>query len=320
MSECKTIPSSSTFSGNGTVMCDCQKNKGEPIMTETSNKESLAFKSRKNFRNFIAEDGKEALENLIGSNIKFLSVSEESSEERPGILAVCNIHEKTVIECELKQNIKTLASLLKYSSSYNAKNIIWFINQETTDALETAGWLSKIISHEVKLYIIKCYFEDTGMRFKFLLKPSANVYQKPKAKITNTKEKQEEFWQEFHKYTTENNSPVKISSPAPQHWQYISIGMSGVSIQLTINTAKNNLGCELLIARDKDLFYKLEGFKDDIEKQLGKLDWQSLEGKKSSRIRATLDFNIEDKSFEKGIIWLIETADKFKDVFTRYLA
>ena len=100
--------------------------------------------------------------------------------------------------------------------------------------------------------MIKCHIENHEVRFKALLIPSVNAYRKPKAKLTNTKQKQGEFWQEFHKYTTENNSPVKISHPAPQHWQYISIGMSGVSIQLTINTAKNNLGCELLIAKDQD--------------------------------------------------------------------
>ncbi|MEI8389707.1 MAG: DUF4268 domain-containing protein [bacterium] len=239
-------------------------------MTVKSNNESAVFKSRKDFRTFVAEEGKEMLEKILGSNIRFLSVSEQSSDEQADIIAVCNLHEKTVIECELKQNLKTLAGLLKYASKHNAKNIVWLVNQEIPDAMQTASWLSTIIAHEVKLYIFKCCFKNNELRFKELLKPSANDYQKPKAKISNTKEKQEQFWQEFHKYATENNSPLKISVPAPQHWQYISIGISGVSIQLTINTAKNNLGCELLIAKDKEIFYKLESFKADIEKQLGK--------------------------------------------------
>ncbi len=303
----------STIPDECKLMCDCQ-NIGDALMQEN------IFKSRKNFRNFIAEEGKTELENLISSNMNFLSVSEESTEEKPDILAVLNIHEKTVIECELKQNIKTLASLLKHASAYNAKNIIWLVNQDTPEAMQAAEWLGRIISYDVKLYIIKCFLYKDKISFKELLKPSANAYQKPIAKITNTKQKQGEFWQEFHKYTVENNSPIKISHPAPQHWQYIPIGISGVSIQLTINTAKNNLGCELLIANDKELFYKLEGFKDDIKKQLGKLDWQSLEGKKSSRIRTTLDFNIEDKdNLEQSFNWLIDNTIRFKDVFTRYL-
>ena len=288
------------------------------MTTKTTNETPNAFKSRKNFRTFISEDGKEKLENIIGTNMQVLSVSEESSEEKPDILAVMSIYEKTVIECELKQNIKTLAGLLKHASAYSAKNIIWLVNQESEDAVKTAEWLINIISHEVKLYVIKCYLHEDEIRFKELLRPSANVYQKPQRKITNTKEKQNEFWQAFDKYVTENDFPVKVS-PAPQHWQYITIGISGVSIQLTINTAKNNLGCELLIANDKELFKKLENNKTKIEKQLGKLDWQELEGKKSSRIRTTLDFNLEDKNFEKGFIWMVNTAGSFKKVFTQYL-
>lgn len=285
-------------------------------MTKTQTE--TAFKSRKDFRTFVADAGKEKLEEIIGSNLQILSVSEESTDEKPDILAVCNIHERTVIECELKQNIKTMAVLLKHASGYNAKNILWLVNQETTELVDTANWLSKIISYEVKLYIVKCYIKNDEVCFKTLLIPSANTYQKPKPKITNTKENQESFWQEFLKYSEENNLPIKIN-PAPQHWQYVSIGMQGVSIQLTINTTKNNLGCELLIANDKDLFRKLQGFKDDIENHLGKLDWQALEGKKSSRIRATLDFNLDDKNFEQGIIWMIDTANKFKEVFTEQI-
>lgn len=277
------------------------------------------FKSRKNFRNFIANEGQVELESLIDSKLQILSVSEESTEEHADIIAVCNSYEKTIIECELKQNIKTFANLLKYASGHNAKHIIWLVNQEAQEAVETVSWVSKYLNFNVQIYIIKCHLNSDKIAFKELLKPSANVYKKTK-KITPTKEKQAEFWEEFEKFTIQNNSSVKISQPAPQHWQYIPIGMAGVSIQLTINTNKKNLGCELLIAKDKELFYKLEEFKNDIEKQLGNLEWQALEGKKSSRIKTTLDFDIENKdSLENAFKWLINTTDKFKDVFTRYL-
>ena len=287
-----------------------------------TNNEEIIFKSRKDFRTFVAEDSLEMLEEILGSKIQILSVSEESTDEKPDILAVANIHEKTVIECDLKQNIKTLANLLKHTAAYKAKNMIWCINQETPEAMETANMLSKFNQHEVKLYVLKCHTENNEIKLKALLKPDPNTYRKSGTKLTDTKQKQNEFWQEFHKYTTENDSPIKISHPAPQHWQYITIGMSGVSIQLTINTSKNNLGCELLIANDKELFKKLESNKDDIEKLLKniKLDWQALEGKKSSRIRTTLDFDITDKeNIEQGFIWMVDTASEFKEVFSPYL-
>lgn len=288
-------------------------------MTTKSTNEEIIFKSRKDFKAFIAEDSKEMLEEILGSNIQILSVSENSLDSQPDILAVANIHEKTIIECDLKQNIKTLANLLMHTANYKAKNIVWCINQETPEAMETANMLSRFNQHEVKLYVVKAYFDNHELKLKALVKPDPNSYQKSAGKITDTKQKQNEFWQAFSEYITEKNLPLKIT-PAPQHWQYITIGVSGVSIQLTINTAKNNLGSELLIANDKDLYYKLEGFKTDIEKQLGQLDWQALEGKKSSRIRKILDFDIEDKdNLEKGFEWLVDSAGRFKDVFSLYL-
>lgn len=288
------------------------------MATKNVNEENI-FKSRKDFRTFIAEDSQEMLEEILGSKIQILSVSENSLDSQPDILAVANIHEKTIIECDLKQNIKTLANLLMHTATYKAKNIIWCINQETPEVMETANMLSKFNQHEVKLYVVKACFENHELKLKALVKPDPNSYQKSTGKITDTKQKQNEFWQAFSNYLTENNFAMKIT-PAPQHWQYITIGVSGVSIQLTINTAKNNLGCELLIANDKQLFEKLEGNKTQIEKKLGTLDWQALEGKKSSRIRTTREFNIEDKeNLESSFIWLIDTVCKFKEVFTPYL-
>ncbi len=284
-----------------------------------TNKNETIFKTRKDFKAFVAEDGKEMLEEILGSNIQILSISETSLDNQPDILAVANIHEKIVIECDLKQNIKTLANLLMHTAAHKAKNIVWCINQETPEAMETANMFSRFNQHEVKLYVLKAHIENDETKLKALVKPDPNAYRKPKGKITDTKQKQNEFWQAFSEYITEKNLPAKIT-PAPQHWQYITIGISGVSIQLTINTSKNNLGCELLIANDKELFKKLESNKEKIEKELGALDWQALEGKKSSRIRTTLDFDITDKdNLEQGFMWFIETSNNFKTIFTPYL-
>ena len=288
-------------------------------MTTKNTNDDTQFRSRKDFKSFVGEDSEDMLEEALGSKVQILSISEQSTDEHPDILAVMNIHEKTVFECELKQNPKTLANLLKHAAAYQAKNIVWCVNQESPEVMETAKWLSKIIGHEIKLYVLTVYVENFTLKLKAILKPDVNTYQKPTGKITDTKQKQNDFWQAFSGYLTEKNLPIKIT-PAPQHWQYITIGISGVSIQLTVNTAKNNLGCELLIANDKELFKKLEANKDKIEKQLGKLDWQALEGKKSSRIRTILDFDITDtENLEAGFLWLFDNSNRFKNVFTPYL-
>jgi aryl-phospho-beta-D-glucosidase BglC (GH1 family) len=147
-------------------------------MTTKNTNEEIIFKSRKDFRTFVAKDGKEMIEEIIGSKVQILSVSETSLDEQPDILAVANIHEKTIIECDLKQNIKTLANLLMHTAAYKAKHIIWCINQETPEAMETAHMLSRFNQHEVKLYVVKAYYENHEIKLKALIKPDPNLYQK----------------------------------------------------------------------------------------------------------------------------------------------
>ena len=108
--------------------------------------------------------------------------------------------------------------------------------------------------------------------------------------------------------------------PASQHWQYIPIGKTGASIQLTINTRQNYVGCELLINNNKEIFYKLEKAKAKIEKQLGELDWQELQGKKSSRIRKIYQIDINnEENWATAIKEQIRMAEGFKSTFLKYL-
>ncbi len=60
--------------------------------------------------------------------------------------------------------------------------------------------------------------------------------------------------------------------------------------------------------------------KEKIEKSLGELDWQALEGKKSSRIRQTFEVDITNQeNFESAIKEQIKMAESFKKTFSKYL-
>ena len=58
----------------------------------------------------------------------------------------------------------------------------------------------------------------------------------------------------------------------------------------------------------------------EIEKELGFLEWQPIEGKKSSRIRKTLGVDIlKEENIERAVKLQIKTAEDFKKVFSKYL-
>jgi hypothetical protein len=60
-----------------------------------------------------------------------------------------------------------------------------------------------------------------------------------------------------------------------------------------------------------------------IEKELAlndKIEWQELPEKKASRIRIFHDHNFEDEeSWNNAFKWLVETALKFRKVFSQEL-
>jgi hypothetical protein len=60
--------------------------------------------------------------------------------------------------------------------------------------------------------------------------------------------------------------------------------------------------------------------KKEIEKSLGKLDWQELESKKSSRIRQVLEIDITNETnFKEAVTAQIKMAEAFKTEFKKYL-
>ena len=130
---------------------------------------------------------------------------------------------------------------------------------------------------------------------------------------------QKAYWEKYFEICDELQSEMQVN-PAPQHYQYIPIGKKGVQIMQTVNTKDKYIATELFINNDKDIFKKLMERKTEIEEKLGFLDWQALEGKKSSRIRQTLNYDISDASqIDNAIKDHIKMAEDFRETFKKYL-
>ncbi|MCD7879853.1 MAG: DUF4268 domain-containing protein [Candidatus Gastranaerophilales bacterium] len=91
---------------------------------------------------------------------------------------------------------------------------------------------------------------------------------------------QKEYWEQYFEICDELQSEMQVT-PAPRHYQYISMGKAGVQIVQTVNTKDNYAATEIMINNNKEIFNKLLENKSEIEEKLGNLDWQFLEGKKS---------------------------------------
>lgn len=230
--------------------------------------------------------------------------------------------EKTVIRvAELTQNFETLLDSLGDSNIPNlpqAPYLVWIVTQEKENVMNVLKTINKHATSGFGIFVFKASLNDNKIDFNCLLKPEIKQHSKRNTE-TPAKTLQLEYWQKYFEICDELTSEMQIN-PKPQHYQYISIGKSGVQIMQTANTQNGYVATEILINKDKEIFRKLEEHKAEIEKALGELDWQFLEGKLSSRIRKIYNVNISDnKTWAEAIKEHIKMAEEFKETFSKYL-
>lgn len=105
------------------------------------------------------------------------------------------------------------------------------------------------------------------------------------------------------------------------HWMDLSIGSSGCHLAILQLRKDNEIGLELYINDDKELFNNLFNKKDTIEKDAAlSFDWRELPEKKASRIIIKTSADFEDKSkWNFQFDWIVDTSLKMRKAFKKYL-
>ncbi len=224
---------------------------------------------------------------------------------------------KVIIKiAELTQNMDTLTNLLGDPLITNLENlpfITWFITNEKENILNTVKTINKYAAKGFGIFIFKVFLNEDKIDVKCILKPEI------KSIGGIAKQYQLSYWKEFNKIIIEKNLGWKIS-PKTQHWQYLPIGKRGVSIMISVNTQDKIIGADLIINYDVSIYNYLYSQKDEIEKELGTLDWVHKLNNKSCRIRKSIPADITDSSNYKEIIEKhIELTIQFKNTMSKFL-
>ena len=266
-------------------------------MTEAITAQEV-LKSRQNFSNYIEKYKDDVINELL------------KDYPNRGLHIICP---------QLTQNADGLIEAVGELRGNQKAYIFWFIANEKEDLINIAKTLNHCFNQNYcGLFVIKTILNGDKIEFKPILKPEIPTKQ-VRNNNTPAKQIQKEYWDRYFEVCDELQSEMQIN-PAPQHYQYISIGKKGVQIMQTVNTKDKYVATELFINNDKDIFNNLLKSKDEIETKLGFLDWQDLEGKKSSRIRQVLHYDITDTSNLYEIIKShIKMAEDFRDTFKRFL-
>ena len=106
-----------------------------------------------------------------------------------------------------------------------------------------------------------------------------------KANLSGTKLLQLKFWDNFKQYALDINLTLRLRKTNPQHWYDLSFGRTDCHISLTINSQKNELGCEIYIPDSKETYEQFYNHQAEIDSNINGLEWMELPNKKASRIK-----------------------------------
>ncbi len=285
------------------------------------------------FTNWLAqEENLKLLSEEIGFDIKLIQTEAKVGSFNVDILAEEETTgHKIIIENQLEvTNHDHLGKIITYASGYDASIIVWVVKDVREEHRQAIDWLNENTNEEIGFYLLRIelwQIADSPFAPKFEIVSKPNDWAKAvkssaeSAALTDTKLKQLQFWDSFKSYGKQNNAKLRFQKSHPQHWCDASIGKSGCHISLTINSREKLFGCEIYINDDKELFRHLFENKNQIENELGeKLDWRELPNKKASRIILYTSGDFEKEgAWEKYFEWMQNKAEKFKQIFPKYL-
>lgn len=259
-------------------------------------------------------------EEALKSKVKFTEYMENTHPiiVTSTLAGYTNVNGQSIIFiCDLTQKVETLVNVLNEINNLNlpvAPFIVWYVTSEKEEIVNAINGLNKFSKKGIKFFIFKALLKDNKMNFECVLKPD-----KVHRVETTAKQYQLEYWQKYSDMCKKLGLDIPIN-PQTQHWQYIAMGKRGVSLMLTASTQIKYIGIDLIINSDKKIFNELLEHKEDIEKELGTLNWINKDRNKSSKIRKTLDFDITNyEQINDAISSHIKLAEDFRKVFSKYL-
>jgi hypothetical protein len=283
------------------------------------------------------EENLELLGEELGISIKLLKTEANVGGFNVDILAEEEGSDrKIIIENQLEvTNHDHLGKLITYASGVNAGVIIWIFKDIRDEHRRAIDWLNEHTDENIDFFAVKMEAWQIGDSLpapKFQIISNPNNWAKiaktktEESRLTDTKLYQLDLWNNFKKYASERSLGLNLTKTGPQHWYSFSMGSSICHLALTVNTRSKELGCELYIPDDKELFDFLFAKKSEIEKDLNlKLEWMRLpEDTKASRIKISKKFEVianpDFSKYEEAFEWMCLNLEKFKNSFSKYLS
>ena len=223
-----------------------------------------------------------------------------------------------------------LGQLLTYAAGLHAVTICWIAERFTEEHRATLDWLNEITDDkfkffglEVELWRIKG--SPPAPKFNLVSKPndwSRSVTASARAdkeNLTPRRRLQKAFWSALMKRLEEKGSPVRHKTPQPQGWIQFSVGRSEFGMEATLQSTEKWISVHLFMTGQDATahFQLLVQQRDEIERELGKLEWRALPDKKSSgiRLRQKNADPMQQEDWPNQLDWMVSTLEGFDRAF-----
>jgi hypothetical protein len=208
-----------------------------------------------------------------------------------------------VIENQIgKSDHDHLGKLLTYLTAYKASAAIWIVESPRVEHVNAMAWLNQTAAEDCQFYLVKVEAvriasSDWAPLMTLIVGPSEDAitieHEKGEVKLRHTERLR--FWEGL--LDTANRKTKLHAGRSPTKDGWISAGSGYAGLNFTYVTRQHDVQVEFWIGRgagkteeNKQIFDQLYLMRERIEKSFGgNLEWQRLETKEGSRIRATSD-------------------------------
>lgn len=209
------------------------------------------------------------------------------------------------------------------NSSYLIKYLIDDSIKKRLDILQNTNGID-IEDRVVKLreYVSSFYQDYYVEETDSLLDVKTSDDSSVERKLNRSQQKRYEFWTRFNEVIAERHYPFSTRKPNTDYTYHVAIGKTGKHISLDLIDTKGYVNVNLIIVNDKEFYYKLLKFANDIRRELGvELEWDAPNGKNVSKIKSRIDgLDFDNPSnYDDLMNQMIDRALLFSKVFKKYL-
>jgi len=247
------------------------------------------------------EDNFDVLNDALDITISNVEREQVAGTFKVDLVAEDESGDLVIIENQLeKSNHDHLGKLITYLTVLEAKTAVWIVSDPRPEHVRAIAWLNESSSgafYLLKVEAVKIGESPPAPLLTLIVGPSEESREvgETKKDLAERYVLRKRFWTELLERAKTRTRLHANISPSKDNWISTGAGKSGLGFNYVIR--QHDTRVELWIDRGKDLatenkaiFDTLAGSKEDIEEVFGApLEWQRLNGKRSSRIKFEID-------------------------------